>query len=278
MKIFFLLLFLSSLAEAQEAAPAYLPVTRVLRARGHQIGLSGDTFATSKFVDKDGKKQTLEDGQSFRRSQSELSGYYGATNDLQFGLGVRFRQNRATFEQGTEELTATSSGLQSTFFSAMYAFDQVDQMQYTLEALFRYMPYSNQEFNGATDDPKVLILGDVGNEISAGLGATYSTKSQNFLTVKAGYRRPGTELSDEIYWQAEGALAWRRLALVAGVEGVSSLHNDPYEDDPAGRPIYNRRTELYGSSNREWIAPYGGINLSIGKSWRVELRGGQVVR
>lgn len=278
MKVLFLfLIVMTTEALAQQPLNSYVPSTRLLRAKGYQVGVYLDSFTTSKFVDKDGKKQELADGQSFNRFQSEVAGYYGATSDLQFGLGFRFRQNKAQNEVNGEELEATSSGLQSTFASIMYAFDQVDQMQYTLEGLFRYTPYNNEEFNPASDDPEAIILGDHGNELSAGLGVTYLGKSNNFFTVKGGYRRPGVDLSDEIYWLAEAAMAWRYVALVAGVDGVTSLKSDPYEDTPEERPNYNTGTQLYGSENREWITPYLGLNFALGNTWRLELKGSQVV-
>ena len=280
MRYFFLLLCLVSaeaLAQQASASLSYVPTTRLLRAKGYQIGSYSDYFSTSKFVDKDGVKEDLASGQTFNRIQSEVAGYYGATSNLQFGLGFRFRKNQATSDVSGVQQTATSNGLQSTFASLMYSFEQVNQLQYTIEGLFRYTPYNNQEYVLANDDPKVLILGDHGNELSAGLGVTYLGKNNNFFTLRTGYRKPGTDLSDEIYWQAEAALAWRYVALIGGVDGITSLKNDPFKNTPADRPVYNQGTELYGSSNREWLAPYLGLNFAMGKTWRLELRGGQVL-
>lgn len=278
MRLFFLcMLLLMSEAFAQDSLPSYTPTTKLLKSKGYQIGLYLDSFTTSKSVDREGNKVPLAEGQTFNRVQSEVAGYYGATNDLQFGLGFRFRQNSATLDVAGEKQTAESSGLQSTFGSIMFAFKQVDKLQYTLEGMFRYTPYNNEEYVAGTDDPKALILGDHGNELSGGLGVTYLAKNNNYFTVRSGFRKPGTDLSDEIYWQLEGALAWSSVALIAGLDGVTSIKNDPYEDTSAERPIYNRQTELYNSSNREWLAPYAGLNVPIGKTWRIELRGSQVV-
>lgn len=264
-------------AFAQEGIPSYIPSTYLLKAKGYQLGYAFDSFTTSELIDREGEKQELAEGQTFNRVQSEISGYYGATHDLQFGLGARFRQNHATVDVSGNKQNSDSSGLQSTFANIKFGFAKVGRLQYTLEGTFRYTPYNNAEFDPATDDPKALILGDHGNELSGGLGLTYHSKTNNFVTVNSGFRKPGTDLSDEIYWQAEGALVWSHIALVAGVDGITSMKNDPYEATPTERPVYNRGTELYGSSNREWIAPYLGINLSFGKSWRIELRGSQVV-
>lgn len=278
MKLFILLLSLiTANALAQQTGSSYVPSTRLLQAKGYQLGIYSELFKTSKFVDREGKNVDLVDGESFNRIESEVAGHYGATKDLQFGLGVRFRKNQATFDVLGEEQTASSSGLQSTFANIKFAFEQVDRMQYTLEGTFRYTPYTNEEFDETQDDPKALILGDTGNEISGGIGVTYLGKNNNYFTARAGYRRPGVDLSHEIYWQAEAAMAWRYIALIAGVDGVSSLKNDPYESEPTERPVLNARTQLYGSVNREWITPYAGINIALGDTWRVELRGSQVV-
>ena len=278
MKLLIIFCFLINQVFAQDFFNSYVPPTKILRAKGYQIGVYGDSFITSKKIDKDGKKQDFLDGESFRRMQSEIAGYYGATNDLQFGIGARFRQNQSVKKIGAQEVSGSSTGLQSTFFNVMFAFDQVDRMQYTLEGTFRYTPYSNDDYTQGTNDD-ILALGDTGNEISGGLGVTYMGKKNNFFTLRSGYRRPGADLSHEIYWQGEAAMAWKYVALVAGVDGVSSLNNDPYEGKPvADRPVLNTgSSELYGSQNREWITPYAGVNFALGQFWRIELRGAQVV-
>jgi len=277
-QIFLLILLLVTESHAQ-TLNSYVPPTRLLRAKGYQIGAYAESFTTKNVVDEKGKKEDLPDGYSFNRLQTEVAGYYGATNDLQFGLGFRFRQNKGTYEDGNgDTLTPTGSGLQSTFASIMFSFEQVGQLQYTLEGLFRYTPYTNAEFDSDNDDPEEnVILGDDGNEMSGGLGVTYLAKNNIFFTVRAGYRRPGSEISDEFYWQAEGAMAWRFAALVAGVDGVTSLNNDPYGNSLEERPLFNSPTNLYNMPNREWITPYLGVNFALGETWRIELKGAQTV-
>lgn len=240
--------------------------------------MGGDYFSTTKTADDKSGNDPLPDGASFNQTQVEFGGLYGATDQLQIGLGARLRLNQSTFTNALgEEVNAASEGLQSTFVSGHYAFRPVGQFQYTLEGIFRYTPYTNEIFKVGNEEE--LILGDDGNEYSFGLGVTYSFRNNNFLTLRGGYRRPGSEISDEIYWQAEGAMVWKYLALIAGVDGVSSLNRDPYEDDPENRPIFNTGvSSLYNGMNREWITPYVGVNLALGDLWRVELRGSQVIR
>lgn len=264
---------LFGIATSAAAQTSYVAPTKILSQKGYQLGVSGESFTSSKRVDKDNNKIDFNDGEGFSRLQGEVSGFYGLTENFQIGGGVRFRQN--TFLSSSTD-TETSTGVESTFFNLIYAFKPINRFHYALEGTFRFRPYSNEESEGTT--PGSLALGDQGNEYSGGIGVTYASRTNNYLTGRVGYRRPGSEISSEIYWQVEGALAWTYVALVAGVDGISSMNNDPYEGDEGNRPVYNiGSTFLYNSSNRELIAPYAGVNIALGKSWRVELRGSQVV-
>jgi hypothetical protein len=259
------------------AQTSYVAPTAILSKKGYQLGISGDYFKSSTRYDNEGEEVKFEDGEAFSRSEAEVRGLYGLTENLQIGGGVRMRQNNSTFIDATsnEEESKTSTGVESTFASFTYGFKPVDRLQYVIEGSFRFRPFANDETDDSEGNP---ILGDDGNEYSFGLGVTYASKTNNFLSMRGGYRSPGTDLSTEIYWQAEGALAWRYLALVAGVNGITSLKNSPFEDDPSDQPAFNTgSTALYNSINREMIAPYAGVNIALGSDWRVELRGSQVV-
>lgn len=279
-RLFLILIFFSAQAFAQNGPTSYVAPTKVLKARGYQLGGYAEYFKTNNVLDEKGKKEELMKGFSNSRIQTEVAGQYGATDDLQFGVGFRFRQNASQAELDNGEVwKGSNSGLESTFLNLMFAFKPVDRIQYTLEGTFRYRPYTNDEIDASTKetDLKKVILGDTGNEMSAGLGMTYMGTSNNYFTLRGGYRRPGSEISQELYWQAEGAMAWKYVALIAGVNGVSSLKSDPYEDKEEERPLYVSASNLYNTKNREWVTPYAGINIALGNSWRVELRGSQVV-
>lgn len=258
------------------AQTSYVPTTRTLLEKGYQIHLGGDFFQTLKIINADGTPTALNSDQRFIRFQFEAGAAYGLTDKLQIGGGARGRHSESTFSNNSGGTTnAAGTGLQSIYTTFTYAFSPVDSLRYALEGIFRYTPYTNEEFTAGQSDT-TLILGDDGNEYSAGLGVSYLFQNNHSITLRGGYRRPGIDLSDEVYWQAEGALVWTHVALIAGVDGVTSLENDPYSDSE--RPIYNTgHTALYNSSNREWITPYAGMNIALGKEWRVELRAGQVV-
>ncbi len=258
---------------------SYVPPTRVLKERGSEIRFSGDYFQTSKVVDQKGKRTSLTDGNSFSRYQGEIGGLFGLTDDFNAGLSARFRQQQSHFTSGTDDYTAKAGGIQSIAARFLFGFEPVNRTQFTLEGMFRYNPYSNDEIDASsTNDLNRLILGDQGNEYSLGLGVTYSSLSNNHYTFRGGWRRPGDDLSTEFYWNGEIALQFRYVAALLGVDGVTSLKNSTYESDPTDRPAWNQgASQLYNSINREWIAPYLGLNFSMGPAWRVEFKGSQVV-
>lgn len=275
---FLFLSFLFVIGADAIAQTSYVPPTKILSKKAYQFGVTGEYWQSSKRVDKDGKKFPFEDGESFNRLQSDIFGHYGLTENLQIGGGVRIRQNASkVLNSTTNEIDSeTSNGVQSTYVNLMFAFKPVDQLRYAVEGTYRYTPYTNEE--SSATNPGKLILGDDGNEYSAGFVATYASRTNNFLSGRVGYRKPGQDLASEIYWQVEGALAWKYFALVAGVDGVSSMNNDPYENDEVNRPVFETGSSgLYHSVNREWIAPYAGLNIALGQSWRMEFRGSQVV-
>ncbi len=257
---------------------SYVPATRVLKERGTQLSFGVQSFTTSQTVDENGKKVKLADGEKFSRYQGEVNGLFGLTDDFNVGLGARFRHQTASFTSGNEQINAQATGVQSIAASFLYGFDPVNRTQFTLEGMFRYVPYSNDEVDTNNDDLEKLILGDEGHEYSVGLGITYSSLSNNHYTVRGGWRKPGSDLSTEFYWNGEIALQFRYVTPLAGVDGVTSLKNSTYESDPADRPAWNSRpTALYNSINREWIAPYVGVNFAFTPSWRIELRAQQVI-
>jgi len=266
MKLFFL--FFASLSIAQTP---YISPAKVLLKKGVEYRLYGDYFQTSKLVDKDGKSTSLSDGSSFQRAQYEASLSYGLTNQLQLLGGMRYRQNQSE----TSTTTLKGNGLESTFIQLKYGFKKIENIRYAIEGFYRYHTFSNEELSAS---PKNMIIGDDGNEYSFGLVGGYESKSGNYLSMRGGYRKPGQELSPEIYWQAEGALSWTKLALVGGVEGVSSLNQDPYKSDLSQKPQFSTGvTNLYNSYHRSFVTPYLGVNYAFTKNWRLEGRAFQTV-
>lgn len=276
MKKFFLL-FSLSISGHLVAQTSYIAPTKVLSKSSHELSFSADYFSSTSRVDKDGETFKFEDGESFKRMQGAFQGSYGLTDQLQVSVGARFRSQVSSYSDMVDKDDASAQGLESTWLRLMYAFKPVNRLYYVIEGEYRYRTFSNQELKSG-EEQSDMILGDEGNAYSFGLGVTYHSPTNNFFTVRGGYSRPGSELSDEIYYQAEGALVWNRFSFIAGVNGIYSLGRDPNEGEPEARlPLNTGSTFLYHQENREWVAPYLGLNVGINNNWRVELRGSQVV-
>ncbi|MBY0517382.1 MAG: hypothetical protein K2P81_10760 [Bacteriovoracaceae bacterium] len=272
MRVFFLLCLFSFSALAQTS---YVPLGRILKKGGYEIKGTGRSWASTSRYDVDSTEVPFKTGEGFSYFEGELQGLYGATKELQMGLSANFRQNRSTFENpvgsGTND-SITATGIQAVGGALSYAFAPVGRLNYTLEGFYRYHPYTNTAYD-STDPKKGFVLGDDGTEYGAGLVLTYAHPNQNFLSFNIQYRKPGSELSPEINWQTEGALAWKYLALVAGAQGVMSLNKDAYTDDPQNKPAINTGgSSIYNSINRQYLAPYVGMNIALGQKWRVEGR------
>jgi hypothetical protein len=273
MRFLFLFIFFSLSVTAQTS---YLHPARTLYEDGYEIFLGADYFETAKVISSEGTTRDLNEFESYRRLQFDFGGSFGLTQNLQFGLGGRFRNHFASIEEPSGEgLDLVSSGLQSLFFNLKYSFKPIDKLRYAFEATYRYTPYVNEEVTSGNLGSD-LTLGDDGNEYSIGLISSYELGSANFLSGRLDYRRPGGDLSSEVFYRAEGALTWTYFALVGGVEGIYSLNNDPYNLND--RPNFsNGPSSLYNSQNRQSYGAYGGVNFSFGPQWRVELKATQII-
>lgn len=277
MKRFLAFFLFSSAALAQTS---YVPPAQVLSKKGYELMGQGRYWGSSSRYDTKGKEVPFNGSEAFSYFEGEVSGKYGATKELQLGIGATFRQNRATAEypSGSGSYVDTSStGLQNIATQIQYGFAPVGRLYYALEAFFRYTPYTNASWDG-TNPKDAMVIGNDGNDYGVGVMMTYAHPNRNFLSARVAYRRPGSSQSTQVDWMTEGALDWTRFALVGGAMGVISVNNDAYSHDPENKPVVNTGgTYLYNSVNPQWIAPYAGLNIALGKTWRIEGRYQQIV-
>jgi len=268
---YLLLLALAPIASWSQTS--YVPLGKVIKEGGSELMGTVRYWGSSTRYDLDGEEVPFESGESFNYLEGEFSGTYGLTKDLQFSVSANLRQNQAKVLDTNDEAVAISStGIQGLGMGFGYALEPVGNTYYTIEGFYRYRPYSNPDYSGS-DVSKDFVLGDDGGDYGGGLAVSYRHPSQNFLGLRVHYRRPGTSLSPEINWQVEGALSWKHVALVAGINGVQSLNQDAYTDEPQNKPVVNTGgSQLYNSINRQYMAPYVGANLALGKKWRLEAR------
>ncbi len=272
MRGIFLFIFLSTQAFAQYS---YIAPARLLGDGGTEVRGEGRYWNSTQRLDANGESNPYEPGESFSYLEGIVAASYGATKELQLGMRATFRQNQASIEEpaGSNRIeNLSSSGIQSIGGEFKYMLEPVGDVYYALEGFYYHNPYSNKE-KIANDNISNFVLGDDGGSYGIGAAISYIHPNQNFFSINLGYRKPGKELSAEIYWKAEAALAWTHIALVAGIEGVNSLNQDPYQTNPDSRPAFNTGgSALYGSLNRQFMAPFVGANIAFSKNWRVEGR------
>lgn len=268
-------LFLFFLVAPALAQVSYVPPGRILKRGATEFVGEGRMWTSTSRFDVDGKEAPYQGDESFSYVEGSILGRYGVTREMQFTFSANFRQNQAMVaspvsSQNYEPITST--GLQAVGGAVTYAFDPIDRMHYSFEAFYRYHPYTNALWNPAEPTEK-FVLGDDGGDYGLGLIATYVHPAKNYLSFSGFFRRPGKEISTELNWDLQGALAWKNLALVAGVQGVYSLNQDAYSEDPLTKPPINTGgSSLYHSINRQFVAPYAGVNIALGKKWRLESR------
>jgi hypothetical protein len=257
---------------------AHFPFTKNLRKKGYEFRLNYNQFTTLSNFDDNGNEVALQTDESYTFSDVDLYGSYGYSSNLQFQFGMRYRNISSTelgpLDSNLHDLT--TDALHSSYASMRYAYNRVGNMLYTLELGYRYRGYSNPTYISASPNNN-LATGDEGGDIHMGLILTYKPKStHHFISSKVFYQNPGSNLSSHIAYAFEGALVWKYFALIAGVDGISSLGNDEYGGNSSGKPVLSTGPSTYFNAiNPEYQNAYAGLNISFGSNFRAEFRGAQ---
>lgn len=252
------------------AQTSYVPKSLTLYEGGYELYSELEYFQATQRVNEDGQGVEYNDGESFNMTDIMLGGSYGFTNRFQVNAGLKLRYNSSVVQYGSDQVSLSSFGMHSGLVGFRYSFPNQGGLLISLEGIYEPRFFTNKEYDGS-EEPTELVLGDDGASTSVGAGATYMTKSKNYLSGRFFYRNPGDDLSAELYSEVEGVLAWDNLALLAGIEFVSSLNNDAYTNDSSNKPqVSSGSSFMFNSVNRNWTAPYLGLNIALNKDWRIE--------
>lgn len=256
-------------------ANAYRPAAKALNDGSYEFTVSGTHFTQSGAYDVDGAELERFDGNTFTQSDFAITGRYSYGRSLHFVLGAAFRQN-ASFNAATET-DLSASGLERIYGGFHYAFDPVDRLRYALEFSYAKTTYTNEFYNVGETLPSEIVLGDDGQFVEGILHTSYSSASNNHYTASIGARLPPSQLAMEIPWKLEAAWIFGSWGILAGVEGIKSMGDDEFSDNPAQKPqIPSGVTSLYNSVNREKTEPFIGVNKSF-KNWSVGAKYAQVI-
>lgn len=256
--------------QASSYSHLYRPPGKTLEEKGQEYELIGRVFQTSSIFDSEGTEFSLNDNESFIQMESDFILRYGMNDRLQLSGGLRFRQIAAEYGVGTEDVSTTTSGMESYFFELKYSQKSSTRMSYSFDLRARQTAYENTSYNSASEIPEQeLILGDSGSSYYAGMSVSYMREKDHYLNAVGGYHQPGNNLSAEIPYDINTVWTWTRAAFLLGVEGVYSLGADEFGGTPLlKKPQGRNPNALYNSINRQWMAPKLGLFYAIG-NWRL---------
>lgn len=253
-------LLMFTLATPVMSAGVHRGGAELLNPSAYSINTSANVFQTSGFFDVEGTEVELVEGNEYRLIDVDLAVSYGVSRNLELTAMGRFRQVSSTVG---EEITK-KSGPESLGVEAKYAFARIGNLRYALGVHYRQTLYTNENYIDTSTMPAdEIILGDSGSEYGVDLYMTYLGSPWK-IDGKVGYSSPANNLSAEVNYKLEAMYRFNKFALLGGVEGIYSLKNDEFTDDPGAKAIQlTGGTRLFNSVNREKVAPYLGAQYSF---------------
>lgn len=253
---------------------AFRPSSDVVGAKILEIGLLGSIFNTSGYYEHDGTFTELDEGEGYTKIDVDVITRYGFGNRFEARGGIRYRSNTSS----TASEDVVYSDLESYFAGFKYSFLPYQNIHYAFDFQFRQTLYENTEYSSGAAPDDEIILGDDGTEITTGVHLSYKTKGGFYLAGHLAYNMPPNEMSNEILYNCEGGVVFKKFTVSGGLNGVYSLVMDEFGDATGTKPSMSTgRTRLYNSINRELIAPYVGIAVSPSPSWYLSLSASRVI-
>lgn len=255
-------LMVLAMATPLMAAGVHRGGAELLNPNAFSINTSASIFNTSAFYNTEGVEEELAEGNGYELIDVDLAISYGVSKNLEFTGMSRFRQVTSTLG---EDITK-NSGPESLGLEAKYAFARIGNLRYAIGVHYRQTLYTNENYIDTTTIPDdEIVLGDSGSEYGADLYMTYAELPWK-LDGKIGYSSPANNLSAEINYKLEAMYRFNKFGVLGGVEGIYSLKDDEFTEEPGKKAIQTTGgTKLFNSINRERIAPYIGANYSFDK-------------
>ncbi len=258
----------------------YIPRAQTLLNNGAEVKVITEYSQTDSVVDVDGEEFALEEGTSANQVDVDFLLSYGLTSGLQLDLGVKGRMTQSTFfyddGAGDEEFSLSNSGLESSMVGFKYGFKEEQRSRFSFEGHYRFPAYSNEVY--VSGKPETLALGEGSREYAFGASYYLTTKSNNIIELSSIYRSPSEDVSSELLTSLNYAINWKYFSLYGGFEYLFSFEDDAYTDDPQNKPVvFQGVSTRYNSINREWSAPFVGMNIAIGEKYRIEAKYTQVL-
>ena len=271
-----IILLISLLSIVDVHGAVYQLNARTLAPKSYEIKLQADYWQTTSFYDVDGNEVEMVVDQSFDKYEINSQIKYAFINFFELDVFLNFRQMNAY----TSTYGDTSEGGVESFGGWVHkGFPASGKWNFKLSLGLKLPAFSNPDFDPAAAGDSSLAMGDEVNELRIGgsLGYNYSNMfKQNFDLY---YNLVTKDQSDEILYDTHLAfIPGMKFAAMIGVDGIYSMGQDPYSDNPADKPqIGPVVSNLYNSINRDYLRPYIGFNFAFNKNFRMEFRAKAVV-
>ncbi len=272
----FLLGLISNPAYSQQENLVYRPFGEIIGFKAYEIELSASQFSSTSRIDEKGVEQVFINSQDFLLQEGNMTLRYGIGDKLEVRLGSRFRGIFNTTIVGEQ---VQNIGIDSVLAGIKYKLDKKvgSPWNFSLDAQLRQSSHSNSDYVPGTAPIDVVVLGDSGNTITAGVSFSRMYGTVTHFNLYTAFNLPPNSQSQEILYDSQNAFAWTKWALVFGVEGIYSLKTDDFYNDAISKPAVSRgETYLFNSINREFAAPYFMINKAFTK-WKIGFKARSIV-
>ncbi len=261
MRLVLIFLFCSNVM----AANFFPTEAELLNPRAHLIQFSGNYFKSSGNYDTEGVLSSLPAGYAYSIMNSDFKLRYGWTKRIEAAVSARLRSVSSTDDVNTINKT----GAESAAVFLKYSFPEVNNLKSALGVRYRQTLYTNTKYDPPQNAPTAeVVLGDDGSEYAVELFTTYTSSKLQFIG-NFSYQKPVNHLSTEILYKLESQYKFTDITLLGGLEGNFSLKDDTYTENPSQKPTVSKgSTNLVNSINREYMAPFIGMNYSFSK-WAI---------
>lgn len=253
----FILIFL--LSTSVNASNFFPTGAELLNDHAHLIQLNSSYFQTNGYFDDQGVATSLPAGNSFSMINTDFKIIYGISKKLEASVMARLRNVSSVY--GVNALKKT--GAESAGIVFKYSFPVLNKVKTAVGFKYRQTLYTTTKYDPPQIAPQTdLVLGDDGSEYMIDFYSTTLMSPSMKFVCNLSYVSPPNNLSSEIQYKLEGQYQFTDLSLLGGIDGVWSRKNDPYTSITKPQ-ISVGATHLFNSINREFIAPYIGMNYAF---------------
>ena len=251
------------------ASDAYISATSTLGQGNFALTLQGRQVLSVGTFDKDGNTYDFQLGENYERFEYRGIARYGITSQLEVRGGGNYRQNYSWDEDGQR---SDVRGPQWAMLGLRYSFILGPRATLAVDTEVRHL------LDGKDD--AALQLGNEGRTFRLATAMTNRLPHNIYLTTQSGFVMPAKDQSPEIDFDLSAYWNRRLFAIGAGFDGILSLGQDDYTDNPTDKPPLTSplgNTQTINSINRSYYRAYGALQLALFKGWRLELRTGRVL-